>query len=257
MKVSIIGSSGFIGKFLSNHLSKNFDILNINIRNENISELREELINQIFSSEIIINCAASLNPITQNDYFLNENFISYLINLNIKFKRKIIHLSSINTLIEDRLDNYSISKRKSEKMIENKENLFLIRLPLVYQKENNIIQSKGNVSKIFNYLKMKLPVYPMIYPGHLYQPIEIEYLKNTILEIIRGSEIRNEMNLVGSKKIYLWDIFKEIAENEKKRTLKLDLRYVYKLLPTSLKSIIKKQNNFIQQIASIDHSNFK
>ena len=97
----------------------------------------------------------------------------------------------------------------------------------------------------------------MIYPGHLYQPIDIDYLKNTILEIIRGNEIRNEMNLVGNKKIYLWDIFKEIAENEKKRTLKLDLRYLYKLLPTSLKSIIKKQNNFVQQIASIDHSNFK
>ena len=209
MKVSIIGSSGFIGKFLSDRLSKNFDILNINIRNENISDLREELINRIFSSEIIINCAASLNPSTHNDYFLNENFISYLIDLNTKFKRKIIHLSSINTLIEDRLDNYSISKRKSEKMIQNKENLFLIRLPLVYQKENNIIQSKGNVSKIFNYLKMKSPVYPMIYPGHLYQPIEIDYLKNTILEIIRGNEIRNEMNLVGNKKIYLWDIFKK------------------------------------------------
>ena len=142
-------------------------------------------------------------------------------------------------------------------MIKNKENLFLIRLPLVYQKENNIIQSEGNVSKIFNYLrKIKLPVYPMIYPGHLYQPIEIDYLKNTILEIIRGKEIRNEINLIGNKKIYLWDLFKEIAEIEKKKTLKLDLRFLYNVLPNILKTKIKKQNNFIQQIASIDHSKF-
>ena len=76
MKVSIIGSSGFIGKFLSDRLSKNFDILNINIRNENISELREELINRIFSSEIIINCGAY----TDVDGAENNRKISDIIN---------------------------------------------------------------------------------------------------------------------------------------------------------------------------------
>ena len=96
----------------------------------------------------------------------------------------------------------------------------------------------------------------MIYPGHLYQPIEIEKIKNTIIKIIDGTETRNDMNLLGNEKKYLWDIFKEVAEIEKKKTLKLDLRFLYKILPESIKLIIKKQNNFLQQIASIDHSKF-
>ena len=50
-------------------------------------------------------------------------------------------------------------------------------------------------------------------------------------------------------------MFEEIAKMEKK-TLKLDSRFIYKILPKTIKSFIKKQNNFIQQLASIDHSKF-
>ena len=155
------------------------------------------------------------------------------------------------------MDKYSISKKKCEEEIKDKEDLFLIRLPFVYSVENNLIQPKGNISIIFDYLrKIKLPIYPMIYPGHLYQPIEINFLKKQILKIIQGNETRNEINLVGKEKKYLWDIFEEIAKIEKKKILKLDLRFVYKILPETFKSLIKKQNNFIQQLASIDHSKF-
>jgi len=257
MKISIIGATGYIGKFLSDEFSRDFDVLNLSIRNENLSDLKKEKIDKIFSSDLIINCASSLNPKTKNDYYLNEKFLNYLLSLNTQFKKKIIHLSSINTLIENRMDSYSISKKKCEDEIQNKEDLFLIRLPFVYSVENNLIQPKGNISILFSYLrKIKLPIYPMIYPGHLYQPIEINHLKDVVLKIVHGSETSNEINLVGNKKKYLWDMFEEIAKMEKKRTLKLDLRFVYRILPRSIKSYVKKQNNFMQQLASIDHSKF-
>ena len=186
MKISIIGNTGFIGKFLSEYLVKDFDVLNLSIRNEKLSDLKKGKIDQIFSSKIIINCAASLQPKSKNDFYLNEKFLSYLLLLNNQYGRKIIHLSSINTLIKSRMDKYSISKKNCEREVKDSKNLFLIRLPLVYLKENELIQPKGNVLTIFNYFrKIKLPIYPMIYPGHLYQPIEISYLKNTILKIIQ------------------------------------------------------------------------
>jgi len=106
MKISIIGYSGFIGTYLIKNFSQNIKINKINLRKYNIRNLNKKIIKKIYSSNIIINCAASLNPISDNDFFLNENFLKYLLELNKKYNKKIIHLSSINILIKNRLDIY-------------------------------------------------------------------------------------------------------------------------------------------------------
>ena len=258
IKVSIIGATGFIGKHLAKKITTNCKIKKINLRGEDLSRLKKDTIKKIFTSDVIINCAASLNPKTNNDFFLNEHFLNHLLKLNSKFKKKIIHLSSINTLIHERIDQYTLTKKKSEKKIKNYNNLTIIRLPLVIMREKNILQPTGNISKLFDYLKkVKLPIYPMIYPGHLYQPIEIKMLEKEIIKIIFKNKKNKKINLVGTKKISLWEIFKEIADMEKKKIFKIDLRYIYKIMPKIIKSFIMKQNNFIQQIASIDHSKFR
>ena len=119
--------------------------------------------------------------------------------------KKIIHLSSINTLITDRIDRYSLTKKYSESGIENNKNLTIIRLPLVIERKKGILLPKGNVSKLFSYLKkVRLPIYPMIYPGHIYQPIEIGILRNRIIKIIKKNKNTNAINLVGDKKISLY-----------------------------------------------------
>ena len=97
----------------------------------------------------------------------------------------------------------------------------------------------------------------MIYPGHIYQPIEISVLRDRIIKIIKVNKNSRVINLVGNKKISLYDLFLEIANLEKKKVFRIDLRYFYNFLPAYLKNIIKKQNNFVQQISSIDHSKFK
>ena len=205
MKISIIGGSGFVGRYLKEKLKKNFSIKLINIRKMNIENLDEADIKKIFSSNIIINCAASLNPKNDNDLFLNEEFLNHLSKLNIKLKRVIIHLSSINVLIKDRLDKYSISKKNSEKLCRRRKNIIILRLPLIISKKNNIMQNEGNLSSIYNYLeKIKLPIYPMLYPGHLYQPLEIDQLKKKILEIIKLKKKSEIINLKGKKKLNLW-----------------------------------------------------
>ncbi len=258
MKISITGASGFVGNYLSTNMPKNYIIKKINLRGKNLSNLNQKTIKKIFSSDVIINSAASLNPKTTNDFFLNEKFLNYLLNLNKKYKKKIIHISTINSLIKDRIDKYSLSKKISEKKSKSFKKLTIIRLPLVIMRKKNIIQPKGPIIKFFNYLSYtKLPIYPMIYPGHLYQPIDVKFINKTIIKIIKRNLLNKTINLVGKEKLYLWDIFKEIADMKKKKVCKVDLRFFYNCIPSKIKLLIKKQNNFLQQFASIDHSKFK
>lgn len=255
MKISITGTSGFVGNYLSTNMPKNYIVEKINLRGENLANLNKKTIKKIFSSDVIINSAASLNPKTRKDFFLNEEFLNYLLNLNKNYKKRIIHLSTINCLIKDRIDKYSLSKKISEKKSRNSKNLTIIRLPLIVMRKKNILQPKGPIVKFFNYLNcVKLPIYPMIYPGHLYQPIDIKFINKTIINIIKRNTSNKIINLIGEKKLCLWDIFKEIADMKKKRVAKVDLRFFYKFMPVKIKLLIKKQNNFLQQFASIDHS---
>ena len=76
MKISIIGYTGFIGSYLIKKFSKNIKINKINLRKINIRKLNKNTIKKIFSSKIIINCAASLNPRNDDDFFLNDEYIA-------------------------------------------------------------------------------------------------------------------------------------------------------------------------------------
>ena len=119
MKVSIIGSSGFIGNNLFNLLTKkNYQVSSISLRNENIEKIPQKKIESIFSSDVIINCAASLFPKTIEDENFNKFLIKKLTDINFEYNKKILHLSSINVLVKDRLDSYTESKRFAENLVK-------------------------------------------------------------------------------------------------------------------------------------------
>ena len=56
MKISIIGASGFIGKYLLKNMPKKFTIKKISLRNEDLSDLKKKTIKYIFSSKRILIC---------------------------------------------------------------------------------------------------------------------------------------------------------------------------------------------------------
>lgn len=255
MKISIIGYTGFIGEYLYNIFNDKYSVKTFSLRNKNIKNLSEEIIFDIFSSDYVINCAASLNPKTKNDIYLNTDFPLDLVNYNKKFQKNIIHFSTINVLIKERLDLYTKTKEESDIKLRDKNEIFIIRLPLVFQRGEKIYKKKGNVSQIYDYIQsVKLPIYPFIYPGHLYEPIDISQVGNKIEEIFLNKEKRKIINLVGDEKKSLWDIAFEIASFENKKLIKINTKYFFKFFPHFLKNFIRKQNNILQQLASIDHS---
>jgi len=224
MKISITGYTGFLGGKIVDHLNsseRRYSINKINLRNIgplNYDNIKKVVVGNL-ESDVILNCASSLHPKKPSDFFLNEKVPSIIEDIikEKKSKTTFIHFSTINTIIKKRKDKYSISKRKGEENLDKKISI-IVRLPFLLERENNVIRNSGNVKKIYNYLDKKFfPFYPMIYPGHIYQPIELDkltaYLENLFLNKNKTGEL---LNIVGKNKQNLWEIFEEIAKIKNK-----------------------------------------
>jgi hypothetical protein len=94
----------------------------------------------------------------------------------------------------------------------------------------------------------------MLYPGHKYSPLNITNLLNFLEKKIFSKKINKIYNLQGTKIKNIWDIFNDIAKQKKKIAFKVKINLNKKYVPTFIKKILKKQNNFLQQLFSINHS---
>tara|TARA_Y100000590_G_scaffold395394_1_gene475330 strand:- start:2309 stop:3106 length:798 start_codon:yes stop_codon:yes gene_type:complete len=257
MKIFITGYSGSLGNIICEKYSEKNKIFKINLRNINFDNSDElnNLLNKFNEADVVINCAASLKPKNKSDFFINENFPKLLAEHLELFNKKsvFLHISTINVLIKKREDNYTKSKRIAEKKLQDTKST-IIRLPLMYQQTNGLIEKFGNLTVLFKYLNYKLPIHPMIYPGHSFEPLDVDKMLEFLekLMFIKNDKIKF-FNLSGGTKIHLWDLYENIANQKKKKILKINIS---KLIPTFLINILIKKNNFLQQFVEIDNTQY-
>ena len=257
MNIAIFGFSGFIGSHIVKTFSKNHNILEISARNINYQlpekDIFDYLENKLNHADIIINCCANTNPKNKNDIFINENLSKIIQNFIIKKKLNthFYHISSINVLIKDRMDKYTFSKINAEKNLINNFTS-IIRLPLITNLNNG---KKGDLEIFYKYISLKiLPIFPMIYPGNVYRPIEIEKFCLFFLGLVNNKNKPKIYNLMGKEKKTLWDLFKFIAMTHKKKTLKINTLILNKILPNNIKNSFFRRNSFLGQFLSVDQS---
>jgi dTDP-4-dehydrorhamnose reductase len=257
MNIAIFGYSGFIGSHISKKLGKTNNIITLSARNINLSYSEEEIFKyfeeKLINVDVIINCCANTKPKNQNDIFINENLSKIIQNFIIKKKLNthLYHLSSINVLIKERKDKYTLSKINAEKNLDTKFTS-IIRLPLIV---NYNYGKKGDIEIFYKYLNTKLlPIYPMIYPGNIFRPIEIEKLCIFFMSLVKSNKVSKVYNLMGIKKMSLWDIFNSIALSLNKKTFKINTLILRKILPHSIKNKIYEKSSFVGQSLSVDQS---
>ena len=258
MKISIIGFSGFLGSELIKYLGsdKRIQLIKVNSRDLSSTRANYSLIKKIFQSEVVINCAASLNPKSKSDIFINSHLPELLCRYNKSFKKRIIHIITMNVLIKDRMDSYSLSKKNGEKKIFNEENITILRLPFLFKKRQGRYLPLGNIKFFFKYLNINfLLFYPMIYPGHFYKPIEINKVLIFIKNIIFSKINKKIYNLQGTNKKSLYDIFSEVALQLNKKTIKINLTFFNNYYPYFIKKFLRKKNGFLQQLVMIKNFN--
>lgn len=259
MIISILGSSGFIGSFLKKKIIKSDKVNEINLRTIDLSISKREFLKilskKLANSDAVINCCASLKPQTKNDFFINSELpalIQKTIN-NFKKKPHFIHISTLNIFLKQRTDTYTLSKKIGEIKLTNR-NTSIIRLPFIFSRNKN----NGNLKVMNDYLDNKfLPFYPMIYPGHYYKPIDIDNLCLFIIKLLKSKKKKSFYNLIGKKKMSLWDMFSTIAKKKNKKIFKINTTQLNKMSNFDQRNKLIRNNDFLSQIFSIDHSNFK
>ena len=257
MNVAIFGYSGFIGSHISKELGKINNIFKIGVRNITYNTSEKEIFDYFESKltniNVIINCCANTKPKNRNDIFINENLSKIIQNyiLQKKLNIRLYHLSSINVLIKERKDKYTLTKINSEKNL-NAKCTSIVRLPLII---NYNLGKKGDIEIFYKYLNLKLlPFFPMIYPGNIFRPIEIEKLCKFFNEIINFKEVSKIYNLMGKEKKSMWDIFNHIALSNKKKTFKINTLILRKILPNLIKNKVFEKSSLFGQFLSIDQS---
>ena len=261
MKIFITGYSGFIGQYLAENLSNEYDVIKINLRGfkELSDKKKKQLFKKLDNNDVILNCAASLRPSDESDLYINTSFPIFLCDMikKIRLKVKLIHLSSINTLQDKLKDKYTTSKKKSDQILI-KNNVLLIRLPLIIEKdESGIIKPTGQISIFYKYLQIKLPFYPMIYPGNLFNPVDIKDLFFFIKSLITKKNSKGIYNLFGECKVSSWHLFQEIAISKKKKIFKININQFLSYIPKKIKVIIFKYNFLYNIFGNINFSDIE
>lgn len=248
MNIALTGSGGFLGKNIFDELKSNQLKTSVyKLKNEyDINSFLNDL--KINNFDYVINCAASLNP--KNNFenelntFLPKNIQNTLKNNNKK--TKLIHISTMNVLIDKLTDNYTNSKRKAEEIL-NIENLILIRPNLIISNSLEIM-----LRDFTQYIKKKLPFYPMIYPGNIYRPVDVNEISKYIVSLVINNVSNKEtFNILGKSEVTTWQLFEKICKNYNKYAVKINIIFLNYILPKMIKKIFYRYR-FLQQFLKIE-----
>ena len=116
--------------------------------------------------------------------------------------------------------------------------------------------NQGEISFFYKYLRfIKLPIYPFIYPGCNYRPLELQNLCKYLIKVINQKK-NEQINLQGKYQINSFELFKLICNQEKKKYLKINIVWIKNIIPNLIKNHLYK-SQFFQQILSLDNTKLK
>jgi dTDP-4-dehydrorhamnose reductase len=238
VNIGISGAGGMLGSHLSKILndSKIHNIFNLSLAHDYDKIDKASLLDFIRKNGItaIVNCAAVMNLKNKNDSDVNAHLPRFLYDIlqdsnsnNLKF----IHVSSINVLLESRINLYSLSKRVAEDSLRD-TSATILRPHLIWSKT-----PEGDHKKLLDYINSPFPLKPIPYPGHIFWPVDVDSLANYIFKILSDDINSSIINIQGEKKYSLWDLAQTLNRT-KKKLIPVPTLFIEKLFPSKIKNLI-------------------
>jgi dTDP-4-dehydrorhamnose reductase len=237
VNIGVSGAGGMLGSHLCKNLndSKNHNVVNLSLGHDYGKIHKDILIELIQRKEIaaIVNCAAAMNLKDENDYNINACLPRLLYDVlqesnsgNFKF----IHISSINVLLESRVNLYSQSKRVAEESLKN-TSAIILRPHLIWSKT-----PEGDHKKLLNYINSPFPLKLIPYPGHSFWPVDVDSLATYICNILSDEINSSIINIKGEKKSSLWDL-SHALNRANKNLIPVPTLFIEKIFPSKIRNI--------------------
>tara|TARA_E500000081_G_scaffold101009_1_gene102177 strand:+ start:406 stop:1311 length:906 start_codon:yes stop_codon:yes gene_type:complete len=229
-KVLILGGSGFIGRYLTNALSKSGYHVRIPTRNRehgkshliilpNVEVIQTNIsttqnIDRLFQGiDIVINCVGILHENQKNDFQkFHKTLVDRIVNsCNRQQVTHFIHLSALKASTKGP-SAYLRSKAEGENIIRKKLNSKsawnIIRPSVVFGPGDSFLT-------MFAELANWLPLIPLAKPKAKFQPVFVGDLVQSILDCINGTEKQITIDLCGPKQYELIELVRYAASHSR------------------------------------------
>jgi nucleoside-diphosphate-sugar epimerase len=235
MRVGVTGSGGFFGKALV-HALEQASIDAVPIRLPRSGQVLEPgFIQGLVSSldvSAVVHMAAVRNPSNPYEFSVNAELPTLLENALRQARNDVrfIHLSSINTMLPNRQNSYSRSKRQAEAALDGTK-ATVIRPGIIWSWQPD---AGGDAERLRTYLQRPLPFHPVPWPGQLYRPVLAESLANRMVDLLSEKDPPSVINAFGDTPLTIWDLANITARNTGARLLPVPTAFLETILPRSL-----------------------
>jgi len=234
-KILILGGSGFVGKYIIDHLLQNgcrvivltrnsnkikaskvsgdpgqLEIVSGNIFEDGLLEL---LIQNKFA---VINLCGVLFEKQKNEFDVIHHFLPDMISKLCKKNKvnKFVHISALG-VSKSSSSSYSRTKALGDlKVTKNFKNSTILRPSIIYGAGDNFFGLFSKISKF-------IPFIPIIGPNTKFQPIYVDDVARAVIKVLNNINKTNKIyNLCGPKIYSFYELIQMLLSNlDRKRVL--------------------------------------
>lgn len=235
MRVGVTGAGGFFGKALIDALDNaSLDVVPIKLPRtaEALNPDHLENLAAGLKVDAVFHLAAIRHPHDGHEFAINA-VLPALLEAALRRARtdlQFVHMSTLNTVLPDRTDSYSISKRCAETALEN-TGAIIIRPGLIWSWRAD---AGGDPGRLRKYLHRSLPFHPLPFPGPLYRPVLAEQLASRLVQLLSDKMSPSVINVTGNRPLTVWQLATMASENTRARLLPVPTAFIEKSLPRAI-----------------------
>jgi len=232
MRVGVTGSSGFVGSALLNSLQASSQHP-IPIRLPKSPDaldpifLKKLLVD--LSLDAVVHLAVIRNPSNDYEFAVNAELPALLENAVAQQfpAARFLYIGSINSVLRERRDPYSLSKRQGEAAINNSAAI-IIRPAILWSWQSN---AGGDAHRIRKYLERALPVHPVPFPGQLYRPVLVEMFADRLVRLLEETDPAGIIDVFGDTPVSVWELANYMRPYTGARLLPVPTSFLENILP--------------------------